>query len=216
MFGTNRRRRMPRARRRGKGEHFAFLGSDYKLLLLLIFTVTGILAGALLVRGIGGDKAEVGGAFNQFLERRTGQGFGDVFLSSLLTLFLLLAGAYICGLFVPGVPVSVAIMFYRGLGFGVVAGGLYCEYGLKGALFSFLILSPGFFVSVFFLLLACREAFTFSAMLFSALAPAFKPRPLWEDFKLYNKRFLFLLAVTAAAALLDALVSLAFFGLFKF
>jgi stage II sporulation protein M len=205
-----------RANIRRKGVNFAFLSSDYKLLLLLIFTVTGILAGSFLVRGIGGESAQIGNAFNRFLERRAGQGFPDVFLSSLFTFLMLLTSAYFTGLFVPGVPVSCAIMFYRGLGFGVVAGGLYCEYGLKGALFSFLILSPGFFVSVFLLLLACREAFTFSAMLFSALAPAFKPRPLWEDFKLYNKRFLFLLSVTVAAALLDALVTLVFFGLFKF
>ena len=93
MLGTNHhRRRLPRGRRvsreigasrtniRRKSLNLAFLGSDYKLLLLLIFTVTGILAGAFLVRGIGGDRAQVGGAFTAFLERRAGQRFQDIFL----------------------------------------------------------------------------------------------------------------------------------------
>ena len=97
-----------------------------------------------------------------------------------------------------------------------MAGYLYTAYGLKGAAFSILIFVPGAFIGTAALMLACREAFTFSSMLFSSLTPAAKPSAPWKDFRIYNKRYLFIFIFFIVAAFTDALMSSIFMRLFTF
>ena len=82
--------------------------------------------------------------------------------------------------------------------------------------FSALLLVLPSLVSALALLLACRESWGFSLMLFHGVLPGASSLSLRGDFKVYCLRYLFIVGILLLACLLDAGLSAAFIRFFHF
>jgi hypothetical protein len=182
-----------------------------KLYFLAACFIVGTGVGAFCVR-TGGSLAEmVGSSTTAMLEGRRAAGFFGVVLSALLAMLPYFAAAFFAGLFVPGPAVIPAILIFKGLGYGASAGYLYAAGGFGGMWINLLILFPGAVGGTMALLLAYREAFSFSTLLFSGTILG-KENNLAANFKIYCFRFLVIFGLLLLVALLDGVASAAFLG----
>lgn len=90
-------------------------------------------------------------------------GFGYSLRASSLFLLLL----FLTGTCMIGQPVSLVILFVRGLGVGSYMGYLYATYAGAGVVYSTLLILPGMLVATVALVLAGREAILFSNLTLS-------------------------------------------------
>lgn len=200
--------------RRHLSDNLPEMGS-IKLYFLAACFIIGVGGGALCVRA-GGVLAEtVGSSTLSMLEGRCASGFFGVMLSSLASLLPYFAAAFLAGLFVPGPAVVPAILVFKGLGYGASAGYLYAAGGFGGMWINLLILFPAAVGGTMVLLLAYREAFSFSTLLFSGTILG-KENNLAANFKIYCFRFLVIFGLLMLVALLDSIASAAFLGRLSF
>ncbi len=200
-----------------KGVRGVAISGNRKLLFLSLAFILGLLIGVLVMRGAGEQlTASVEKGFTSYVEQRQSHSFGSTFLYSLTSVFPFFVAAFICGLCMVGTPGAFFIPCFRGLGLGFTTGYLYTVYGMKGMAFSALLIIPPSLVSTVALLLACRETWGFSLMLFKGVLPDAPSLALRNDFKIYCLRFLFILGVMLFSCLLDAGMSLAFIRFFAF
>lgn len=201
--GTARAEKMPPAGRR--------------LFLLAFVYIAGLLVGALMVRmGGGGLFQSLENSFLAYVEGRQSQPFWMTLLNAFAAALPFFAGAFFCGVCILGVPGAFLIPCFKGLGLGLTVGYVYAVYGMQGMAFCALLLIPPALASAMALLLACRESWGFSLMLFRGLLPGAGPLALRGDFKIYCLRYLFILGILLAASILDAGLSAAFIRFFAF
>ena len=211
--------RLPRAgkRRDAPREHTAAPPVNRKLFILALTYITGMLIGVLVMRGAGDLMTRsVEASFTAFVTQRQSQSFGMTLFYSLASALPFFAAAFICGVCLVGVPGAFLIPCFKGLGLGLTAGYLYAVYGMQGMAFSALLLVPFSLVSAVALLLACRESWGFSLMLFKGLLPGSSPLSLRGDFRIYCFRYLFILGILLLACILDAGMTTAFMRYFRF
>ncbi|MCI8360968.1 MAG: hypothetical protein HFE86_06505 [Clostridiales bacterium] len=188
-----------------------------KLLVLALAYIAGMLIGVLVMRGAGeGLVKSVEASFSAYVAQRQSQPFGMTFLYALFSSLAFFVAAFICGICVVGAPGAFLIPCFKGLGLGLTTGYIYAVYGMKGMAFSALLLIPPNLVSALALLLACRESWGFSLMLFRGVLPGASALTLRGDFKMYCLRYLFILGILLLACLLDAGLSAAFIRFFRF
>ena len=188
-----------------------------KLFFLSLAFILGLLIGVLVMRGAGEPlTSSVEKGFTSFVAQRQSQSFGATFLYSFTSAFPFFAAAFVCGLCMVGTPGAFFIPCFRGLGLGLTLGYLYAVYGMKGMAFSALLVIPAALVSAVALLLACRETWGFSLLLFKGLLPDAPSMALRNDCKIYCLRYLFILGVMLFSCLMDAGISLAFIRFFSF
>lgn len=109
--------------------------------------------------------------------------------ASCFSAFILLAALFLAGLSVCGVPVSVMVPFFFGLGIGLTEAYYYAG-GKSGILLVALLVLPRTLIAVFALLIAASESMRMSLLLAGQVLPAGgKDGGLWQDFKLYLARF---------------------------
>ena len=207
--------RIRRRRIRRPSEFSAELKSNWKFFFLSFLFLLGMLIGSLVVR-FGGATSSVSGIFDAYFSGRSGQPFYITAGYSALSVLPFLAAAFLSGLCLCGAPVALMIPLFRGLGLGLMGGYIYAAYGLQGVGFYALIVLPPCLVSSIALVLACREALSLSAMLFSLALPKAQPFKLWGDVKVYCKRFLLILAVTLVSVAVDTVMTVVFIRFFTF
>ena len=207
-----------RATTKDYGKQFGdFLIGNRGMLFMAFMLLIGMVIGTLLIKYSNPYANHyVSTLFGDFLSARRGQPFFSTLFISFFSVFPFLLALYISGLCAVGLPACVFIPAFRGLGIGLIAGYLYSALSLKGIAFFALIIIPGAFVSSIVLILASRESLHFSTSMFKTLLPQVKTNSMFEDFKKYSIKFLFLLLILFAAAIIDALMSAAFFSFFSF
>lgn len=193
------------------------LKSNWRVIFLTLTLISGVLVGALTVRGYGDSMPSyVVNLFKNNFSSRLGQPFFSTFFGSLKSDIPFLVLSFLFGLCALGAPAAPLLIGFRGLGFGLVTGYLFSAYGLKGFAYSCLMIIPSGFISSFALLLATCQTLSFSAGLFRLIAPKeMRSEPVNSEFKLYFFRFLFITLLFVLSALIDAMMSTAFIGFFE-
>ena len=179
--------------------------------------IIGLLIGVLSLTGGSSSLHEATKqTLDAYLTARTGKGFFSILLSSLIYQVPFVLIAFLCGTSLVGVALVPLIICYKGFTIGLLSAMLYATYSLKGITFMVLLVIPYTIVSVIALLLAARESIGFSLLLVRLSMPKGTATSIYNDFKNYCARYLFLLIVLLAAAIVDAILSLAFMRFFAF
>ena len=181
---------------------------NIRLYVFMFLFLLAMLAGALLVKNI--DKSLLEKLVTVFAAERNQQSFWETFLYSLWSAMPLFFVLFLCGLSPAGTPLIVLAPIYKGLGTGVTMGYLYSDWGLKGVMYSFILIVPATFIYALTLSFCCREAHRFSALLRREMGVKAQGTVLHEEVRLYMKRFLLLTAPVLLSCIVDVILSLSF------
>ena len=194
--GAGKKRRLLRGIRRLLYHNKIFL------LLTMLFFI-GILLGSCLIRSNSSSwqifiEQIVSGSSNA----RGTQAFLSSFLQSLTGGITFLLAIFLCGFCAVGQPLVCLILLFRGMGYGLTAGGVYRICGVSGMGYVALALLPNCVLTALILLRAGQSAFRFSTGLYSAMQGSGKmsSRP-------YCLEFSVLAVFMLAAALIDSVCS---------
>lgn len=181
----------------------------------MVLFLAGMLYGTVFARNATGGLLNSLSAVNQsYLYEKGSQSLMTGFVGALTSSGIFLLIALVSGMSAIGQPVSVALMFVRGLGIGSYTGYLYVQYGGKGVLYSVLLILPGVIISTMTLIVACRESFRLSnVILFSFLKETGKLNKTL--FMLYIKKFIILFICLVVSAVADTALSFVFSGLIR-
>lgn len=220
-------------RARGSGDFGRFLYRNRLLILLLALLLLGELIGAMLMRGTAAQTSGTLSFLTQgFIKARSEQTLLATFSSSFFGSALLIMLAFLFGFCAIAQPVILFIPLFRGLGLGISMAYLYGAYGLRGMLACLVLILPNAVLSALVILVACRESLRLSALFLSyAGGQRSNPTPLQNDgempgagakgtmqgaIKLYLLKFTLLLIAAVLAALIDAMFTFFFAGMFNF
>lgn len=151
---------------------------------------------------------------NTSLSVRGNGGFLRIFLFSLCGTLSFLIPIFLSGIAVFGMASAPFFLFCYGVAVSAFAGLCYSVYQTKGLLMFLALYLLPCTVSAVVMLLGAREAVTFSSLLAKSFSAKQEPMHFHNSFRLYVLRFVFLLALSAGASLLSALLSLIFYRLF--
>ncbi|MDD3193601.1 MAG: stage II sporulation protein M [Oscillospiraceae bacterium] len=202
-------------KRAGRGQQIQrgirklFYRNEIFVLLSVLF-LAGILLGACFIRVNGENWGTfIGQMVEGFSNGRESQTLPATFLQSATGAFFFLLALFLCGFCAVGQPLVCLILLFRGLGYGLTAGGVYSVYGPSGMGYVALFLMPNCVLTALILLRAGQSAFRFSTGLYGAMKGAGKmnARP-------YCLEFAILGACLLGAALVDSVFSYLFGGSF--
>ena len=194
-----------------------YIQKNKRFVVMLAALVVGMCLGALIIRWQGtGQASQIDRLFAGYLSQRSAHNFFQTLLFSFLSAFWFVLLAFLSGMFIFGAPVAVSIALFKGLGYGLYSGYLYAAHGLQGVSFCALILVPSGLISSLAVLVACKEAYTFSTKLLGV----FRETPIrWqprEEMRRYALQFGLVLALVFVSALVDSVMTLLFFHFFTF
>lgn len=188
------------------------LKSNQRLMLLLLFYVTGSFIGAVAVKGIDGEMlVHIKELAESFVQQRNTQSILQNFLSSVLTDTVYTIIAAVFGLCLIGEPILWLIPLARGLGIGFISGYFLKTYTLSGFMYCLSILFVPSMLSVAATVFMCREAIITSKDLFRSTGGSAAVKKS-DFYKLYALRFILLYAIMILAALVSAALTYAFSG----
>lgn len=181
---------------------------------MLVLFLLGMLYGAsFLQSGQDGLWDSLSAVNQSYLYAAQSQANWMIFLNALTSSAVFLLISFVSGLSAVGQPVSLGLLFIRGLGFGSYTGYLYLTQGMQGVLYAVLMILPGMLLSVIALTLSCREAFRLSnRILFSFLRDSVTLKR--EMLTLYLKKHVILFAMLAASAGIECVLRFVFSGMF--
>lgn len=186
-----------------------FLQENRQTLLFLGLFGVGVLIGSILIHSGNPDVlAALKLSTRNLLEHSFAKGFGELFCDAFFHSFLTLFAVFLLGLSAVGLPLILFAPVFRGLGIGASLGFLYLEYGLEGAAYSLFVLLVPTVISVYILILSCKESAALSFHLFSCFFPEQKSGSLLSELTFLSKRYLFFMAITALSSLLESLLQL--------
>ncbi|MCQ2450253.1 MAG: hypothetical protein MJ132_08745 [Clostridia bacterium] len=141
-------------------------------------------------------------------------GFSRIFVSVLLTKLAVLLFFFLCGTTMLGIVLAPMLLCYHGFMFGSAAAYLYAAFGVEGIAFYAVLLVPPFVPFFICLILGCREAFRFSNLLAKLTFPHSPSALLYPEFRNYSRYFLVLVLPLLLSAVLDGVLSCAFYRSF--
>ncbi len=193
------------------------LRKNAPFIVFLILLFLGIAIGA--VHGQKGDTALMNRLDFIFLTNfdiRCTQGVLSSFISSFATAFIFLIVIFLLGLSMWGEILIAAIPFFKGYGYGLSVGYLYCMYGFYGIMYNILIILPGAFLCSVIIAAASQEAFRNSLKFASCCIRSSTSENLNMQTKKYIVSMLWCLFLAAISSLADMLFSLCFSWIFDF
>ncbi len=192
---------------KGVGKRQQFRRSILRLLyrneiffLLTALFFIGILLGACLIRSNSSNwQIFIRQIVSGFTDARGKQAFAATFFQSLVGSSTFLLAIFLCGFCAVGQPLVCLILLFRGMGYGLTAGGVYQISGMGYVALSLL---PNCVLSAIILLWAGQSAFRFSTGLYGAMKGSgqMSSRP-------YCLEFSFLEACLLVSALIDSVCS---------
>ena len=150
-----------------------------------------------------------------FLKLRLTGNFFDILLKSLISGLVVLIIFFLSGLGVTGVCLIPAYITAIGLFCGIFITSVYISYALSGVGFCALVVVAPALVILLSIISAARYAFAFSKKMAQHIGSD-TAVGMKQQFKLYFFKFVIILVPTVVYALLDAMLSKAFIGLFNF
>ena len=187
---------------------YKVLQKNIRLYVFMFLFLLAMLTGAILVKNI--DESLLEKLVTVFAAERTRQTVIKTFLYSLWSAMPLFFLLFLCGLSPAGTPLIVLAPIYKGLGTGVTMGYLYSAWGLKGVVYSFILIVPATFIYALALSFCCREAHRFSALLRREMGANAQGTVLYDEVRLYRKRFLLLVVPILLSCIVDVILSLSF------
>lgn len=188
----------------------------YRAVIMLAILVSGLLCGALIIRnGTGAVIERLTILIDSYKSVRIEQGIVANFCNSLLSGMLFLICSVFLGFSAIGTPLLIFLPFIRGTGLGMICGYMYSTYKLTGLGYCLLLIYPGAAVALVAFFLACSESYQMSKNIFSTCIRTPKGQHQYEIKQFFQKQSVYA-AVTAGAALLDALMTVLFSSFFTF
>lgn len=193
------------------------LRKNLVFIVFLILLFIGIAVGA-----INGQKADtelmkkLDFIFLTNFDVRCSQGAFMAFISSFATASVFLLAIFLLGLSVWGGIVIAAIPFFKGYGYGLSVGYLYCTYGFYGIMYNILVILPGAFLCSAVIVAASQESFKNSLKFMSYFMRSTVNENPHTQIKKYMLSMLCCLFLSAVSAGADMLFSLCFSWIFNF
>lgn len=150
-----------------------------------------------------------------FLNLRLKGNFFDILLKSLFTGFVTLFAFFLFGLGVTGVLFVPLFLSAIGVFYGIFISLIYISYSLSGVGFCALVVVAPALIILFGIISASKYAFEFSKKTLQHISSD-AAAGMKQLFKVYFFKFVIMLIPVIAYAILDALLSKAFIGLFNF
>ncbi len=216
VFSFARRRRRFPAKVTSMAELPRFIHRYSSAMLFTFMFAGGMLLGSLSARNADVsllDKMDF--LFTTNLTARLQQPVFATFAASFASNFIFIFFVFLCGLAPWGMVAVPLAPAFKGFGTGLSAGYLFITYGFKGVGFYLLVMLGGTFVFTFALIIECIQAQSLSCKIAKCV---FVSGAAGSSVSVYVRgyliRSLYLLILTAAAALADMMLWTAFSGLF--
>ncbi len=188
--------------------------ANYRLLILLMIFVFGIVSGALCIRRGEGEFLErLAVLMESYRITRSSQPFFVNCCNSLLINAVIQLCAAVSGFSALGAPFIMLLPFVKGVALGAVSGFLYSTHSLSGLGYCLVVLYPGNVIAAMSLFFACNESCALSKSIFGKV---FSNTDKTEDLRVFALRQLFYFGITSISALLDALLYSSFSSFFDF
>ena len=123
---------------------------------------------------------------------------------------------FLSGTSLIGVVLIPLLVFLKGSIIGVYSGFIYSNYLLKGIAFNALFFIPVNIILVFALIFCSKTSFSYAIILLKISMPKSYSVNLSSNFQNYYKRFSLAALLVILSAVIDALMSSSFLGLFNF
>ena len=153
--------------------------------------------------------------FPSNLSERLNQPFFSAFIASFASNFLFLSFVFLCAMAPWGCLFIFLAPAFKGFGTGLSAGYLFITYGFKGIGFYLLVMLSGTFIFCFALIIECLQAHFLSCKIAGCV---FRDALADTPINIYVRRFLlrslYVLIISACAAIIDMLLWTAFSGVF--
>lgn len=185
--------------------------------VISVLFLVGMLYGVLLIGQPGFSSSPIFRLITgeYFTQLQSDSPFGAMFSACISTWFYIFA-AYLCGFSGVGQPFVLSLPFWKGLGLGYFMAYLYRQYYFSGVCYSLLLLLPQTLVSLFCLMIACREGLHLSNLLFGTL---FRGRAIGFTGQTWHTFFIklgVLLAIGLFGSLLSGIGTVLFGSWFQF
>ena len=181
--------------------------------LVLLFLISMII-GSLLVKNV--DNSSLKSLISIYSDKRINQSVLSTFFSSLWSALPLFVIVFFLGFYPLGVPAIYLAPIYKGLGTGLTMGYLYNVCGLEGIVYCFILIVPATFIYTMTLIFSCKESISLSKLLFIELTPKAKKTNLFDEVKLYFKRYFVLLLPIILSCIVDLVLTVSFARFFVF
>lgn len=189
--------------------------SNWQIYVLLLLFLVGIIIGSFVSKENGTLVTnKIADFYMEYLKTKPTISGLSVFFNTFLLASSAVVIAYFIGLCAVGIPFVALIPILAGGFIGTISGYIYENYMLKGLGYCAIIIFPAAIISVAAILFACKESFLMSVTMLNLLSQR-RSQPL-ESFKNYSLRFSIYIAITAAGALTETIMTRLFIGLFVF
>lgn len=150
------------------------------------------------------------------MQQRLGLSAFSIFCSSLASGFLFIFVAFLMGFSAWGMAFLPFLCAFRGFGVGISSAYLFTQYSISGIGFYILVILPGTVLFLLSFIIALKEAFTASTLLFRFYFSTKQEHSLCRHTRTYIVRNSYVLLLLVACALLDMLLWVLFANLFRF
>lgn len=217
---SHRRRRSYRVHKKRQSVNLSGLPQFFRRYGTVVFFTfmfaSGMLMGSLSAAGAEREVLnKLDFLFTTNLSERLNQPAFSTFAASFASGFIFLLYVFLCGLSPWGGALVWVSPAFKGFGTGLSAGYLFITYGFKGVGFYLLVVLGGTFLFSFGLIIECIQAQHLSVKIAKYIF-AYKEnvQPVTTAVRNYMFRSLYILVLTAVAALADMLLWTVFSGLF--
>lgn len=186
------------------------------LILLALCYLVGILLGVFCLKNLTAIQNIALGDFDKYYQSRLESNFFNILLRSFFSYLPLGFVIFLLGTSIAGVAVVPFAVCYCGFDYGVMSALLYRNHLLQGIAFNALLVIPCVIFSLFSYLFCAREAIGFSVRLIKLSLPNGQAANLYNDFRFYCRKFLVIILLLLAGAIVDAVLSLSFIKFFNF
>ena len=185
----------------------------HKLALVALFGLGLFLGARTAALGYSGWQTRV----MALLQAQRSSRAGGSMLANALGYFggdmIFLVIAYIFGLSAGGLPFLLVLPVLRGLGIGVLSGGLYLAHGATGVGYALLVHYPATVISMLIMFSACKEGMLMSGDMLLLLGG--KLERAESSLRRYSMCYVVLVLASAIAAAVDVITFTVFAGIFE-
>ena len=185
-------------------------------IIFVILFIIGLFVGCYLVKNYEAIRSASEDYFKTFLSSRNSVGFFGITLKSILDSLPIFLFVFLSGTSLIGVVLIPLLVFLKGSLIGIYTGFIYSNYLLKGIAFNALFFIPVNIILIFALIVCSKISFSYSAILLKISMPKSYSVNLSNNFQSYYKRFSLTALLLIFSAIIDALMSSSFLGLFNF
>lgn len=188
--------------------------SNWKFILPVIFAISGLFIGCFTGKGQGGAYQKITEYFTSIISVNAGSTVLSEFIKALLLPTVFAAIAFFLGLCVFGGLIVNTVPMAYGFLIGVISYYLYLNYTLKGLAYCVILIFPYAVISLFAIIMFCRESISMSECLIKSIS---KSNKFCEyNFSVYYKKCLKNYLTIILSAIVKAVLDYLFIGLFSF